>query len=206
MIKRTGIGIQVYSICFFAVLFMIAGCTIRGQKKKQNLTQQENASIIYHVKYRDHSGIIIDRQRAAPYLSILENEFPDAKFLEFGRGDLKWYKTDKDRRHFGLQLRAILFSTSSGMFVWSLPRHPEKQYSHDKLKKIAISDITFNKLMQQISSSFALDDENKIIFEISNMDKGGEYRIYRARGKYHLFNNCNTWVDKILKKSGIYSN
>jgi uncharacterized protein (TIGR02117 family) len=200
---KTGIRTHLYLIYLFIAIFIFTGWTTQNSEQQPETTDQTGSNIIYYVKYASHSGIIIDRQRAAPYLTVLQNEFPDVRYLEFGWGDLKWYKTDKDKRHFGLMIRALFKSTSSGMFVWSLPKPPDQQYSQDKLKKIAISDAAFQKLIQQINDSFALDDENKIILEISNMYEGSEYRIYKARGRYHVFKNCNTWAEKIFKELNI---
>lgn len=203
MDNKTRIRTHPYLTYLFTVIFIFTGCTIHNNKKQPDTTDQVGSNIIYYVHYAAHSGIIIDRQKAAPYLNILRKEFPHARYLEFGWGDLEWYKTDKSKRNFRLGLRALFTSTSSGMFVWSLPKLPDHQYPQDKLTKIEISDTAFQELIRQITNSFALDDENKIILEKSNMDQGGEYRIYKARGSYHIFKNCNTWAERILEELGI---
>ena len=189
--------------CLFIIIFIIAGCAANIPKPQPDTADQIKSNIIYYVRYEKHSGIILDRQKAAPYLTVLQKEFPDARYLEFGWGDLEWYKTDVEKRNSLLGLRALFVSTPSGMFVWSLPKHPELQYPQDGLSKIHISDADYKKLIGQINSSFALDSEGKIIFEKSNMNRGGEYRVYKARGNYHVFKNCNNWFDRILKASGI---
>ena len=198
---RTGKNSCLY--CLIIIVFIFTGCAVKTRQPQPDTAGQIKSSIIYSVRYEDHSGIIVDRQKAAPYLTVLQKEFPDALFLEFGWGDLEWYKTDVEKRNSLMGIKALFTSTPSGMFVWSLPKHPEQQYPDDRLRKIHISDTEFEKLTEQINGSFALDSENKIIFEKSNMDKGGEYRIYKARGNYHIFKNCNTWFDRVMKASGI---
>ena len=204
MSKKTGIGTALFSACLLTLLCMTAGCTVHNlEHRPADIENQSGTATVYLIKYAGHSGIILDWKKAAPHFAILQKEFPEAHYLEFGWGDLEWYKTDKDRRNFRLQLRALFVSTSSGIFVWSLPGHPGEQYSDSRLTELRISDEAFQRLIKEISASFALNEENGVILTESNMDKGGEYRIYIAEGKYHLFNNCNTWVEDILEKSGI---
>lgn len=202
-IGKAGIKRYHYLTCLFIIIFLFTSCAPNVREQMVNTAGQVRSNVIYYIQYETHSGIIIDRQRAAPYLTVFQNEFPDASYLEIGWGDLKWYKTDIGKRGVLLMLRALFVPTSSGLCVWSLPKHPDQQYPYSKLTKIHASDTEFKKLIGEINSSFALDKENKIILEKSSMDRGGEYRIYKARGIYHVFKNCNNWVDRILKESGI---
>ncbi|MFC1839159.1 DUF2459 domain-containing protein [Thermodesulfobacteriota bacterium] len=192
-----------YLVCLFIIIFLFTSCVPNVRKQMLNTADQVRSNIIYYIQYETHSGIIIDRQRAAPYLTVFQKEFPDVRYLEIGWGDLKWYKTDIKKRGVLLMFRALFVPTSSGICVWSLPKHPDQQYPYSKLTKINVSDTEFQKLIGEINSSFVLDKENKIIIEKSSMDRGGEYRIYKARGVYHVFKNCNNWVDRILDESGI---
>ena len=144
-IEKNRTGLYSCLACLIIIVFILTGCAGNNRIPQPDPAGQTRSNIIYSVRYEDHSGIIIDRQKAAPYLTVLQKEFPDALYLEFGWGDLEWYKTDVGERNSLLGIKALFTSTPSGMFVWSLPKHPEKQYPDDRLTKIHISDTEFEK-------------------------------------------------------------
>lgn len=184
--------------------FLFSGCSLPRESDSLKTFSHDRPHAVYFVNYIGHSGIILNRQQAAPYLPALQNDFLPAQFLEFGWGDLEWYKADVADRSFWLQVRALFSSTPSAMFVWSLPKHPSLLYSQSQLAIAYISETSFKKLVDNINMSFIVDEKGKGILEKIASDRGGEYRTYLAKGRYHIFKNCNSWAEKMLRKSGVF--
>jgi len=62
---------------------------------------------------------------------------------------------------------------------------------------VPIYPDNLNTMKRLINESFTYDENDKRI-QISN-------NLYKANGKYNLFNTCNSWTNNILKQSNIES-
>lgn len=55
-------------------------------------------------------------------------------------------------------------------------------------------------LCYYIHSTYSLNEDGKPI--ILSEQFNGSVKFFKAKGKYHLFNTCNTWVAEGLRKAG----
>lgn len=161
----------------------------------------ENVTI-HFVAYESHTGIIIDRPFAAPWLPVLEREFTDANYLEFGWGDLDWYRADTADRTSGSALSALFVPTESGLWVWSVPTTPEAFFGEKYITKLTLSKQGFRELVSFINDSFELDQSGQPQSMREAVFKQGIYRIYKAKGEYHAFKTCNHWTAEALGAAG----
>lgn len=67
---------------------------------------------------------------------------------------------------------------------------------------ITISPEQYAKLVSFIQESFALDSEGKIQ-QIEGYAYSMTDAFFEARGSYHLFNTCNSWIGRALKQAGV---
>lgn len=186
-----------------SIIYAMLGCTSPHNKDlyPPRAALTENVTI-HFVAYENHTGIIIDRQFAAPWLPVLEHEFTAAQYLEFGWGDLDWYRADTDNRTSGIALNALFVPTESGLWVWSVPTTPEAFFGEKYIAKLTLSKPGFIELVSFINGSFELDQDNHPQSIRMDVFKKGIYRIYKAKGEYHAFKTCNHWTAEALRAAG----
>ena len=155
---------------------------------------------LFFVAYENHTGIIVDREHAASSLPVLENDFEDWQYLEFGWGDLGWYNSEEHTS--GMGVKALFVPTESGLWVWSSPREPDQFFSPEYISELTLSRQGFTNLLEFINDSFALGQDLKRQMLREGTYETGAFKIYRAKGEYHAFRNCNHWTAEALQTAG----
>ena len=71
----------------------------------------------------------------------------------------------------------------------------------DYIVKFSVTSEQYQRLTKSLSESFKQEDGKTILL------KGIHYQsndaFYEAKGRYHLFNTCNTWLNDRLVESGL---
>ena len=67
---------------------------------------------------------------------------------------------------------------------------------------VKISPAQYARLVEFICSTFDLDDQGNIV-QIPGEAYSTNDAFFRAKGKYHFFNTCNSWVGRCLKVAGV---
>jgi uncharacterized protein (TIGR02117 family) len=184
-----------------AILCLLIGCATPGDKSIYPPPPGDPANkTIYLTAYKNHTGIVLDKSLAAPWLGALGNDFKESRFLEFGWGDLNWYQSEK--RTSGMAWHALVVPTDSGLWVWALPGQPDHVFSEKIVSAIKLSDQGFIRIVQFINDSFTLDHKLRNQPLKKGTFRKSEYRIYRANGNYHAFRNCNNWTARALRTAG----
>ncbi|MBD2859957.1 DUF2459 domain-containing protein [Spongiibacter sp. KMU-158] len=188
------------------LIFLVITCHGCATLPKENATYLMNPGdkFIFVNKVNRHRGIIIGWQDAKPYLPMLKDEFPHASYLELGWGGLEWYTTERNDRGGVLVLKELFYPTSSGLYVMPFSREPVDFYAKSvELSKLKVTEVSYQAILKRIGETIKLDASGKIILEKKGTSSSGNgYRIYRANGRYYLFNNCNTWINGLLKEIG----
>lgn len=119
--------------------------------------------------------------------------------VALGWGDKGFYLETQTWNDFKLSTaaNALLLPSSSCLHVDYI--HPQN-YS-DKVA-ITISQEQYTKLVAFIQETFARDSEGEII-QIQGYAYSTTDAFFEARGSYHLFNTCNSWIGRALKKAGV---
>ncbi len=146
-----------------------------------------------------HTGIVVARA-LLPADAIPEAaDFPDAPYLSFGWGDAAYYPAP--RPTFAMTLRAALQPTPAVVHMAGLPAHPREVFPTGEVIELQVSTEGFRNLVAYLDGSFARDDRER-----TRSITPGLYSFslfYRAKGKFHLFNTCNTWTARGLKLAGL---
>jgi uncharacterized protein (TIGR02117 family) len=156
--------------------------------------KNKSVTIVNHGK---HSGIILSRKDASEHLRVFK-DFEEARFLEIGWGDEKYYQAKVVTSK--MTLLAAFWPTDSVLQVVSIPTEPSAYFPDKEIVVLELSDEGFRNLVGFVDGTFARDGRGEPI----PLGKGlyGESRFYRANGTFHLFNNCNAWTAKALRAAG----
>ena len=145
-----------------------------------------------------HSSIIFKREHL-PLGRIPESaDFPKARFLEFGWGDAEYYPAEDPT--IGMALSAALLSTPSVIHVAGLTIPPSERYPKSETVSLLIKTSDLKRLVEFIDTTFDRGNQERATASGPGLYTGS--RFYPARGKFYLFNTCNTWSARALRTAG----
>lgn len=185
----------------FLILLCCSACVACAENtvKNDSLQQAEEATeTIYLVSHGWHAGIVIKRAEIDPAIWQEADDFPSAEYLEVGWGDKDYYQTpDPD---WGITLKAGLLPTDSVLHIVGFRGAVTRYFSASEVIEVGLSESGFKALCRYISASHQRDPAGKA--ERLGPGLYGNSRFYRSHETYHLFNNCNAWSARALKKAG----
>jgi len=94
--------------------------------------------------------------------------------------------------------KAILWPSSTCVHVSMTAR----QYELDYGVEVRLSAAQYQELVQEIFAAFEKDSSGNLV-RISGANYDQFDTFYRGTGRYHLFNTCNNWVGRNMKRAGI---
>ncbi len=121
-----------------------------------------------------------------------------ARYVEVGWGDAAYY-TDPSPGLWAL-LRAGLWPTPSVLHVTALPHPPDVYFPESEIIRLRITRSGLDSLLEMVANEYLLDEGR--IQPVARALYGDGW-FYEARGTYHLFNNCNHWVARLLRTAGL---
>jgi uncharacterized protein (TIGR02117 family) len=123
-------------------------------------------------------------------------------YVDIGWGDERFYQAEGNPP--SLAARAALIPTASVIHIVPFSIHPLNLYSGETfLKRIEATPEQFSALCRIISDSFQRDTTG---YPIESRINESSRNFFKAKGKYHIFNTCNTWVVRCLKEAGFEVN
>lgn len=145
-----------------------------------------------------HLDLIIPRDLLSAELLEGLNPTPRDTYFSFGWGDRDFYLNTPNWDD-------LTFSTAfSAMFLPSSTLMHVSRYRGKPLDavQIKLSKGQMKVLNQGLIQSFALDEQgNKII--LSGKGYANYDDFFKAHGSYSCCNTCNTWINDLLKSSGV---
>lgn len=145
-----------------------------------------------------HSGIVLARadvpERVIPEIA----DFPHARFFEFGWGDAEFYPA----REAGawLALRAA-FPGPAVMHVAGLSDHPARIWPNVTILPFAVHADALRRLLDFLCHSFDRAGAGRAVVTARGLYPFSLF--YPATGRFHVFNNCNTWTAQALTAMGL---
>lgn len=136
------------------------------------------------------------------------NRFSESEFggpvgershIAFGWGDRGFFlETEKwEDLRLGTAANALLMPSKTCVHVsFTRPGYFTNSVS------VRISPEKYKRLVEFIQSSFQKDKDGEVI-HIKNYSYSSTDAFYEGRGRYHLFNTCNSWVGRGLKTAGV---
>ena len=152
---------------------------------------------IYVVSHGYHSGIVLPRKHIKVDYLINSKKLLEAKYLEFGFGDMEYYMSNNPSTIQGI--RALLWPTESVMQVVKINKDLKKTFPESKIYRLKITKKKLRLLNEFIFRSFKTQNKKKYPIGKSFYLDG---YFYEGHQDFYIFNTCNTWVAKALKVSG----
>ncbi len=145
-----------------------------------------------------HSGIVLPRADVPESVIPEIADFPHARFFEFGWGDAEFYPA----REAGawLALRAA-FPGPAVVHVSGLPDHPARIWPQVKILPFAVDTQGLRRLLVFLRNSFDRAGAGRAAVTARGIYPFSLF--YPATGRFHVFNNCNTWTAQALTAMGL---
>jgi uncharacterized protein (TIGR02117 family) len=145
-----------------------------------------------------HSGVALARadvrERVIPEIA----DFPHARFFEFGWGDAEFYPAQEAGAL--LALRAA-FPGPAVLHLAGLPDHPARIWPQVTILSFAVNAAALNRLLDFLRNSFHRAGAGRAAVTARGIYPFSLF--YPATGRFHLFNNCNTWTAQALTAMGL---
>jgi uncharacterized protein (TIGR02117 family) len=146
-----------------------------------------------------HSAIFVARAAIPRGAIPVAPDFPRVLFLGFGWGDAAYFP--KRDPGFLTLVSAALQPTPSVLHVTGLSVHPRDAYREDEVIGVKLTASGFRDLLGFLNGAFV----QKIRARPTPVSPGLHpfSKFYRAKGEFHLFNNCNSWTARGLAAAGL---
>ena len=156
------------------------------------------AASVYVVSHGWHVGLVL-RRHDLPATSRLAEYAPGPfRYLEVGWGDEDFYPAK--RGTIPLALRAAFRSRGPVLQVVGFDDAVIETFPDSKILQIDLSPEGLASLARYIDATYAVDPDGRPI--IVAPAAYGVGLFYRARGRYGLLKNSNTWVARGLEVAG----
>jgi hypothetical protein len=159
---------------------------------------QPQAPHIYVVRREQHTGIAIDIAQWPDRTWPLLADFPDARFLEFGRGDAIYYQAQE--KTLSMTLGAAFWPSPSVIEVLAQTELDRLRTAGYDIVAIPVTPRELQALASSIARSFSTSPP--LATGTAWTTAAGESRFYHARGNFHLFRLCNRWTAQQLRAAG----
>lgn len=129
----------------------------------------------------------------------LELHHPNARWLLVGWGARDFYTTTGG--YGDLSLRSIWRAVTGDASVLRADLWGAVPEGHD-LPQIALSSTEYAALLGAIRASFARGPDDAPL-PVATPGFTVTDRFFEARGRFHLFQTCNTWISRMIRSAGL---
>jgi len=158
-----------------------------------------DAATIHLVSNGWHTGLVLARADI-PADRIPElADVGDAAYVEFGWGDRDYYP--HPRPTLGMALSAALTPSPSVVQVAGLTKEPAAARPGFEIIAITLEPEALAALLDGLEAAFDRPANGPALAVARGFY--ADSRFYAARGEFHLFNTCNTWVARQLEVAGV---
>ena len=138
---------------------------------------------IYLVKYRWHTGIVLNKASIDTVRLPESNDFKNYKFLDIGWGDRDFYI--HNGFDLGLAINALFYPTTSVLRIEGLGSPVEDYIKfYDETVQIKLDSTGYKNLLTFIHNTFEHTEKGKP--EIITERYNGMIKYYKAKGEYSI--------------------
>ncbi len=176
-----------------------------------NHVNTDKVTTIYIQYGLAHTNIVIDLSSSSiAWGNLLPNLVPNQEtkqetkqergkegFLLVGWGDKETYQSTPNWADLkvSVAIKALLINTPSALHIRYLE---DLTWLGDSVIPLELSKTTSDAIENRI-----LDTFRDNIPEIVSLGYSAGDRFYYSKGKYNIFNTCNTWTGDVLRQSGV---
>ena len=181
-----------------ALALLLTACAPPPPAPPASPTELGRKTVIFVTSNGWHSGIVVAKADLPPDRLPETVDFPEARFLEFGWGDAVYYPAKQPT--LGMSLEAALVPTPSVVHVAGLWGEPGRVFPKAEVVSLSVNDENFRRLVDFIDASFERGGAARAAATGPGLYASS--RFYPAKGRFHLFNTCNTWTAGALQAEG----
>lgn len=198
------IGKAFLGILLFLLIYVLAAFTLSKITVNSDADRQTEEITIYIKTNGVHTDIVVpvkniikDWSQQIKYENTQAKD-STAQYLAFGWGDKGFYL---DTPEWSDLKASTAFNAAFGLGNSAMHTTFYKNIKESKdCVKVMISKENYQKLTDYIESSFQFDTTRNPMF-ITATTYGKNDSFYEAKGKYSLFQTCNSWANGALKAS-----
>ena len=186
---------------FLLVLFFCWGLLLATRchlPRQATAPSPDSTSTVYLVRHGWHAGIAVRRADLPNDAWPVLDNFPNARYLEVGWGEARYYP-GTIRGVWGA-IQAGAWPTSSVLHVVPAADSIQGTFPVNTIVRIPVSQNELDGLVRYVMASFARSDDGNAIVAADGFYPGS--RFYRSDLTYHVFNNCNHWAAGALEAAG----
>ena len=179
--------------CCIPLLFLVTGCLGPVRSLYPPAPGAVTRSVYVVNQGTWHTGITLESKDVPGHLWAVKQDYPNARYLEVGWGDHDAYTKDLTC---WIAFKAAMWPTRSVLQLDAFASSLDENFGDPRttIIEIKLSEAGFERLCKFIGDTHVLDEHGRPVA------LGDDW--YRARGKYCVFNTCNTWVAKALRSAG----
>ena len=184
-------------LAVLACVILLAACAPLPLRPPADAGPREHTA--YVVSNGWHTGIVLRRNDLGPGRVPEAADFPRAAWLEFGWGDREYYPARRTTP--GMALAAALAPSPAVMHMAARDAPPRTRPGALEVVAVRLSTAGLDRLAAGIHASFDRPPGGR-----AESVAPGLYRhslFYPARGRFHLFNTCNSWTARRLYAAGV---
>ncbi len=176
--------------------WLCAACAGTGQAPPPPCTA--DCAVVHVINHGWHSALALRVTDIPPGLLPEATDFPGSDHLEFGWGDRDYYQADDPGPW--LTLKAACWPTNSVLHVAGFSGSVNRQFDGYESVRLELTRERFQRLAEFVDQGF--DRQGKFKADPLRPGYGLNSRFYPARGTFHLFNTCNSWIAQALAAAG----
>jgi len=175
-------------------------CCGFSREVKKDFFQDDSLKTIYLIKQRWHTAVVFMVEDVDSSSLPEIKYFLKAEMIDIGWGDEAFYQhPDFD---WDLAYQALFFLTPSTLRIEGIYITLQQYFAISEIViELKVTNEQLRNLLKYIADT-ALKDEHGTDKILSTQYLNRVY-FFKANGNYHLFNTCNTWLAKGLKRSGL---
>lgn len=188
------------NLVIFPVIFFFLHTSPKLQVDEISLVPDNSLHTIYLIKQRWHTAVVFHTEAVDSTILPEIKYFSGAEMIDIGWGDEAFYQhPDFD---WDLAYQALFYATSSTLRIEGIFISKQKYFDISEIvAELIISDEQLKTLLNYIGDTILRDEDSEP--EISSIQYLDRVYFLKAKGEYHLFNTCNTWLAKGLSSAGI---
>jgi uncharacterized protein (TIGR02117 family) len=187
------VGSTVRIAALLAAVVLAGGCAAPGRDRTPATV--EPSLTVWVVDHGWHTAVVVRQADVDPAIWPEVRDFPDATLVEIAWGDRDFYMAPEPTGW--LAVKAALFTAGSVLHVagFAAADVPASTVA------LPVSRTGFDAMTRFFHDEYARDAEGRPARLAAGLY--GASGFYAARGRYHLFNTCNTWVARALREAGL---
>ena len=164
------------------------------------ITSNDSLHSIYLIKQRWHTAVVFYVNEIDTLLLPEAKYFSGAELIDIGWGDEAFYQhPDFD---WDLAYKALFYPTPSTLRIEGIYISEQQYFDISEIVvELKINSEQLRILLQFVSETVWRNEKGN--HNILSTQSLGRIFFFKANGEYHLFNTCNTWLARGLKKAGV---